>query len=337
MKRKRHLLTSLLIAGSLAAQPQGFQLAGGDASPPVVDAQGKMVIQSGSKAIVNWDSFSIAAAEQIHFQQQGSASAILNRVTGSQGSDLLGLLSSNGRVFLINPNGVFIGQTGRIETADFLASTFDVLDADFLQEKDLLFCGNSDNSIQNLGTISCPTGNIHLFAAHVVNEGTIQASSGKVFLASGGDILLQKDGSAHIFIRPELAQEEMDGAAIDNKGSIEAMVVSLQAGDSPYAKAIRCSGTIDATTVQEIGGEIYLVAEKGITEIDGGALTAPGGIVHVLGEKVGLQNDSRIDVSAPSGGGTVLIGGDLQGENPEIQNARRTYVSKDSVIKADAI
>ena len=115
------------------------------------------------------------------------------------------------------------------------------------------------------------------------------------------------------------------------------MVVSLQAGDSPYAKAIRCSGTIDATTVQQIGGEIYLVAEKGITEIDGGALTAPGGIVHVLGEKVGLQNDSRIDVSAPSGGGTVLIGGDLQGENPDIQNAVRTYVSKDSVIKADAI
>jgi len=337
MNVKRNLLASLLFAGSLTAQPQGFHLAGGDASAPVLDAQGNMVIQSGSNAIVNWDSFSITAAEQIHFQQQGSNSSVLNRVIGSQGSDLLGLLTSNGRVFLINPNGVFIGPGGRIETADFLASTFDILDIDFLQEHDLMFCGDSANTIQNLGTISCPTGNIHLFAAQVINEGELQASQGQVLLAAGGDILLQKDGSSHIYIRPELTQEELDGAAIDNKGSIEAIVVSLQAGASPYARAIRSSGTIDATTVQEIGGEIYLVAQKGITEIDGGALMAAGGTVHVLGEKVGLQNETRIDVSAPSGNGTVLIGGDFQGKNPEIQNAAFTYVSKESEVKADAL
>ncbi len=39
-----------------------------------------------------------------------------------------------------------------------------------------------------------------------------------------------------------------------------------------------------------------------------GSLTAPGGKVEVLGERVSLLNNASIDVSAPMGGGTVLIG-----------------------------
>ena len=37
------------------------------------------------------------------------------------------------------------------------------------------------------------------------------------------------------------------------------------------------------------------------------------------------------------GGGTVLVGGDRQGLNPDIQNARATFVGNDVVIKADAL
>ncbi len=62
-----------------------------------------------------------------------------------------------------------------------------------------------------------------------------------------------------------------------------------------------------------------------------------GGTIHILGNKVALLDASSIDVSGALGGGTVLIGGDFQGKNPEIQNAARTYVGTDTSIKADAI
>ncbi len=67
-----------------------------------------------------------------------------------------------------------------------------------------------------------------------------------------------------------------------------------------------------------------------------GSLTAPGGTVQVLGERVGLLEDASIDVSSKTGGGTVLIGGGFQGRGP-VPNAARTYIGPDVTINADAL
>ncbi len=68
-----------------------------------------------------------------------------------------------------------------------------------------------------------------------------------------------------------------------------------------------------------------------------GNLTAPGGRVEVLGtESVALLEDATIDVSAPTGGGTVLIGGDFQGQGT-VPNAKRTYVDDNVTINTDAL
>lgn len=74
----------------------------------------------------------------------------------------------------------------------------------------------------------------------------------------------------------------------------------------------------------------------GSTVTSSGSLTAPGGLVQVLGERVGLLDSARIDVSSETGGGTVLMGGDFQGKG-EVPNALRTFVSTDSVINANAL
>ncbi|MDJ0648676.1 MAG: filamentous hemagglutinin N-terminal domain-containing protein [Xenococcaceae cyanobacterium MO_188.B19] len=68
-----------------------------------------------------------------------------------------------------------------------------------------------------------------------------------------------------------------------------------------------------------------------------GTLTASGGRVEVLGtNSVVLLEDATIDVSASTGGGTVLIGGDFQGQGT-VPNAKRTYVGNNVNINADAI
>src|SRR5690606_7341490 len=57
--------------------------------------------------------------------------------------------------------------------------------------------------------------------------------------------------------------------------------------------------------------------------------------VKVLGDKVGLFDSAKIDVSGDAGGGEVLVGGNFQGQGVE-QNAAATYVSEDAVIDASA-
>ena len=64
--------------------------------------------------------------------------------------------------------------------------------------------------------------------------------------------------------------------------------------------------------------------------------TGKGGNIELLGERVGVLDQARIDASGENGGGQVLIGGDYQGKNPDVHNAKATYVGKDTTIKADA-
>ena len=61
-----------------------------------------------------------------------------------------------------------------------------------------------------------------------------------------------------------------------------------------------------------------------------------GGDIQVLGNQVGLIDNAQIDASGKSGGGSILIGGDYQGKNPDVKNAETTNIGKDAVIRADA-
>jgi len=89
-----------------------------------------IVNQSSSSAIINWNTFNIGARESVRFNQPGSSSVVLNRVTGGLGpSEILGTLTANGRVFLINRDGILFGPSAVVNTAGFLATTHDIANA----------------------------------------------------------------------------------------------------------------------------------------------------------------------------------------------------------------
>ena len=67
-----------------------------------------------------------------------------------------------------------------------------------------------------------------------------------------------------------------------------------------------------------------------------GNLTAPGGTVQLLGERVGLLDNAKIDVSNDTGGGNVFVGGNFQGRG-SLPNAKRTYIGQNVNINADAL
>ncbi|MFM2063949.1 MAG: hypothetical protein RLZZ507_3620 [Cyanobacteriota bacterium] len=75
---------------------------------------------------------------------------------------------------------------------------------------------------------------------------------------------------------------------------------------------------------------------SGNTITNSGNITAPGGAVFILGEQINLINQAQINVYSPNGGGTVLIGGSLQGGN-NIPTAKNTYIAPGVTIQADAL
>jgi len=223
------------------------------------------------QAIANWQSFSFGADQIVNINQLSAQSVLLNRVMGANPSELLGQLNANGRVFLINPNGVLVGAGASINTAEFLASALDISDSDFLNGGDLLFSGESEASVLNLGSITAANGDVFLIAHKVANEGAIHASAGVVALAAGNEVILSPEGDQRVFIKANL---NVAGASINNSGLIEAAQAELKAaGGNIYELAINQSGIVKATGIETKNGRILMTA-KGATVGLSGTLTA---------------------------------------------------------------
>ena len=77
----------------------------------------------------------------MRFDQANASSQVLNRVTGNDPSAILGSLSSNGRVWLLNPNGVLFGQGARIDVAGLVTSTLNISDTNWLAGNHRFFQG----------------------------------------------------------------------------------------------------------------------------------------------------------------------------------------------------
>mgnify|MGYP000849756268 CR=1 FL=1 len=125
----RILAAALALAFSQAwpawALPEGNTTAHGVVEVGRPDASRMVIRQASDKAIVNWQGFSIGAGEQVRIEQPGAGSAILNRVTGASRSEIQGRLDANGKVFLINRNGVVFGETAAVNVGSVLGALAD--------------------------------------------------------------------------------------------------------------------------------------------------------------------------------------------------------------------
>lgn len=79
------------------------------------------ITQSTQRGVIDWRTFSIATGKQVAIDN--GSGATLNRVMGGQISQINGLLSATGSVYLMNPHGVIVGTGGQvISGGNFVAS-----------------------------------------------------------------------------------------------------------------------------------------------------------------------------------------------------------------------
>jgi len=358
-RRKLFCLIALFFfSANLAfANPYGPQVVNGNVT---FQNQGNtLTVTNSPNSIINWQGFSIGANELTRFVQQHSLSAVLNRVVGQDPSAILGALQSNGRVFLINPNGILFGPGARIDVNGLIASTLNLSNQDFLAGRYNFTAGIKAGLIENQGTITTPLGGqVYLIAPDIKNTGIINSPQGDVILAAGHSVQMVDSLNPYIAVTvsaPENAALNLGkiiaesgrvgiyGGLIDQKGIVKADSAVVGENGKIYFKASKglTLGKDSVTTANgATGGEIKLQGGAGTTLVSGTVTAAGsdgrGGEIQVLGRRVGLTDNAMVDASGATGGGTVLMGGDYQGRNAAVPNAEATYIGKNAAIKADA-
>src|SRR6185437_1266223 len=145
--------------------------------------------QGTNQAIINWNSFSVGHGDTVNFNQPGTSSATLNRVTGTTPSWIAGTINAPGTVLLVNPNGIAITKSGTVNTGSFVGSTLDIKDADFLAGH-YKFSGNGASD----GVFAA------LLGGQVSNNGVIAARLGKVGLGAGEQATLDLSGDGFLSV-----------------------------------------------------------------------------------------------------------------------------------------
>jgi filamentous hemagglutinin family protein len=361
MPQLRALVLAVQAAWGLSAWslPQGATVVNGQVTVSQPSA-GAMQIKASNGAIINWKQFSIAGGESTQFLQPSASSAVLNRVTGADPSQLLGQLKANGQVFLINPNGLVIGSGARIDTSSFIGSTLDIADADFLTGRLRFLGGAGAGRIRNEGLITVvPGGRIALIAPDIENTGIIQAPDGSILLAAGRKLeiaSLDLDGVTFEIQAPTDSVLNL-GKLLAENGAVRAFAGTLRhSGEIRASRLIQDSDgsivlagsnevTLTADSVTNAGGlaggSILVQSANGTTRVSGevsaDGAAGSGGDIRLLGQRVALESGARVDASGSAGGGQILVGGDFQGKNAGVQNAERVYVAAGAQLNADAI
>ena len=330
----------LSFGDSAHAMPAGGTVTSGSAT--ITSVGGKMTItETTPKVTINWQSFSIGSGEAVQYIQPGAGSVALNRVLGSDISNILGGLSANGRLFLVNPNGIVFGSTARVSVGGLVASTLNITDSDF-RAGTYKFSGAGGGPVLNQGTIATTAdgGYVALLGANVSNEGVIAARMGTVALAAGTAVTLDVAGDGLLNVTVD---QGAVNALVKNGGLIQAdggqVLLTAQTAGNLLQSAVNNTGIIQARSIENHNGVIRLlggdVVVSGTLDASGSGAGQTGGTVNVTGKTVKLAA-ATINTSGRAGGGRVAVGGNFHGAGP-LANAQSTTLDGATLINADAI
>ncbi len=317
-------------AVSAFAGPQGGQVVGGQGSISAPNSATTVINQTSHNIAINWDTFNVGVNELVRFNQPGSTSSALNNIFDQNASQIFGQIDANGRVFLMNPNGVLFGPNSHINVNSLVAAGMRIDAEDFMAGNyTLQSLQDAEGFVINRGVIEAASGgSVTLAGKSVRNEGLIFASAGRVNLVAGSRIALDFDGDGLMQFAVE--EEVLENAAsldeaVSNTGEIIAdggeVLITASAARGVFDNAINNEGLIKAGRIENSGGKIRLVGMGPQSSIiNTGVLTADassgdGGSIEVVStDTTIIGGDAVVSVtSADAQGGSIKILGDRVG------------------------
>ena len=274
------------------------------------------ILQSSPQAIINWNRFNIGSGETVRFLQPNAQAAVLNRVTGLDPSTIQGQLQANGRVFLLNPNGILFGPGAVVDVGSFTASTLKMSDEDFLsgnyrltQDQNLPLA-----ALTNQGQIRVAEGGFVVLVSPLLdNQGMIVAQAGTVQLGASTRATFSVDGRGQVaFVLP-------DGFDPTFSGGGQGGTVLLQSGQMSQLLGQVASNPnlVEAADFHELAlGQTRMVGGEGIL-LNSGSIQA---------DRIRLDSSQTTVHANP---------GSLQGQDVRVLSAGST-VSQGSITSGFA-
>ena len=298
--------TTLIRCGSLLALLSQLFLVSGEAfglpgQGTIVSGHGsvttngaKMVItQTTNQMQIDWGSFNIKAGQTVNFVQPSPGSLAINLVTGSSASHILGNISANGIIWLLNPNGVYFGSSAVVSAGGFLAAAL----SSASQVSGTLFLnGTATQPVSNAGAIH--TGKYAvLLGSSVQNTGSV-SSAGNVLLLGGANATLTDLEQAGR-VTFQLGQSTIENV-VQNTGSVSstsgAVILAGGSTDSLVASLVNENGTVSS-----MNGPVEILA--GMRD---GTVTI-GSAANISGKTVTIDaNSLTLDNTAPITGSLAI-------------------------------
>lgn len=229
-----------------------------------------LINQNQPRAIIDWQSFNIGANAWVRFDQQKNKDWVaLNRIFDANPSQIFGKLTADGKVYLVNRNGILFGPGSQVNVHSLVASSLrlDADDAVFLDASkgvNLRFRddgsgGGAPGAVSNHGAIGTDQlGSVFLIGPLVENGGTIVTPEGQAGLAAGADVSLRPDGGFNSTRAALVVTVNQDPGVARNLENGRIIVDSGVAG--MYGREVRQDGLIRAVTAIRRNGQIELQA-----------------------------------------------------------------------------
>ncbi len=261
-------------------------------------------------AIINWQGFSINAGEITRFLQPDAASAVLNRVVGTDPSQILGTLQSNGRVFLINPNGIVFGAGAVVDVQGLVASTLDMSNNDFLSGNYnfLQTATGAPISLQSgaqITTVNAGNGGQVWLLAKTINQeagSSITTPGGQTVLATGTQVRVAESALGNMIFN----------VTTDGTNDIQTLgTIAVDRGVAGlFADNITHGGNINTQSAGNVQGRVVMNADNNLTVLDGGVINAnsrdgsnAGSINLTAGNKLEVQRLASVSADGATNGG----------------------------------
>ncbi|HWR41320.1 MAG TPA: filamentous hemagglutinin N-terminal domain-containing protein [Patescibacteria group bacterium] len=296
LRKRNKLLTNLSIAlivtttswGSVYAIPVNKDATGAT----VTKSDNQLIVnQTAKNAMLNWNSFNIAANEKVTFNQPGTSAVAFNKILDNNASQIMGRLSANGHIFLQNPNGIVFAPGAKVDVGGLVATTLQTKIDMAGDSATYTIASGAGGKIINNGDIIARNGYVSLLAPQVENYGNINAAKG-ININTGVKLVsydLMGDGKVTL---------KLNGVNLANTAGInEANTLSALDG------MVVLGGTLTAGQAYAADGSPAGVNPSARNEIYGKGIVANGEIVNLGG------GNSTINAT---GSALLLYGADLR-------------------------
>jgi filamentous hemagglutinin len=310
---------SASVCGNGAFGSTGFVSAG---QATAVRAGSKLTVnQTSNSATLNWQSFNISADGTVQFVQPSATAVALNQINDANASQIFGALNANGRVFLINQNGIIFGAGAQVSVGGLVASTLNINPA--AVTGGLIAPGSNGNAafqsfasgasgavtINSGATLQTSEGGqILIFAPQISNQGTLSTPGGQTMLAAGSAIYLASSSDPNL--RGLLVEVGGTGGTVTNGNAGDSAIASPQQlvgqiiaerGNVTLAGlAVNQLGRVSATTSINENGTIRLQAGDHGTISASGVAGVSGTLQDGTGGRLVLGAHSDTEVTLDS-------------------------------------